>query len=287
LCKHFLAFFLNFLDGTVKLVAIESTAGYLPGFHRGDLIGGIGPVVRRLLLALGVLSAFLISAPLHAALVITSVTRSLDVAATGGPSDHDELTTGGTYLFGLSTTGTSSAGVITADAVQVSDTPANVGSTMSGRGTLGSTADLTGATGFSALADSLFDATFTVDSAGPYALSADVEWTGTSAPYEGFAGITLEDGAGNDLAVVMRTFALQGAASIDTVVTLNPGTTYHLVARGRIEGGGDPGEGVYGADASWEFELVAVPEASAVLVLSPLALIAGWNAWRSRRKALA
>jgi hypothetical protein len=158
---------------------------------------------------------------------------------------------------------------------------------MSGRGTVHSVATLTGASGFSALADSYFNATFTVDMAGLYSLTAAAKWSGTAATYSGFAVVNLEDAAMNDLALVMRSFALQGVDSVATVVALNPGTSYHLFAQSRLDGGGDPGAGGYSADASWEFELAAVPEAGCVLCMTPLAIIALWSAWRSRRAAMA
>jgi hypothetical protein len=225
-------------------------------------------------------------ASVQADLVIISVTHSLNAAATGGAPDMDFSTGGDNYLNTVTSSGTSPAGDVNSLASQVASHPA-VDPTMSGRGTVRSTADLTGATGFSAAADSVFDATFTVDVAGLYALTADVAWAGTSPPYGGVAVFSLEDAAMNDLALIMRSFAVQGADSIATVVSLSPGTTYHLFARALVEGGGDPGAGAYGADASWEFELVAVPEAGCVLVMSPLAIIAAWSAWRSRRAARA
>jgi hypothetical protein len=217
---------------------------------------------------------------------MSSITRRVEVAATGGPPDSIEETTTGFFLGPVATSGTSPAGEVTADAIQVSTTPDSVGASMSGIGTIGSTATLTGVTGFSALADAIFDVEFTVNVAGLYALSAEVEWSGTSS-YGGFAVVQLEDDASNDLAIVMRDFTSQGVDSENTIVSLSPGTTYHLLARSRIEGGGDPGAGVYGADASWDFELAVVPEAGSVLVMTPLALIAAWSAWRSRRVARA
>jgi hypothetical protein len=240
-----------------------------------------------LLLAFAALAAFLHCAAGQAALVITSITRRVEVAATGGPPDSIEETTTGFFLGPLSTTGSSPAGEVTADAIQVSTTPDSVGTLMSGIGTIGSTAALTGVTGFSALADAIFDIEFTVNVAGLYAFNASVEWSGTSPPYGGFAVVELEDDAMNDLAIAMRDATSQGVDSENKIVSLSPGTTYHLLARSRIEGGGDLGAGGYGADASWDFELAVVPEAGSFLIMTPLALVAAWSAWRSRRVARA
>ena len=98
-------------------------------------------MVRRLLISsVASLRRFFIRARFRPTLVVTSVTRSLKVAATGGPPDMDVTTTTGTYLNGLSTTGVSPAGTVTSDAIQASERRRTLVSSMSGIGTVASTA---------------------------------------------------------------------------------------------------------------------------------------------------
>jgi hypothetical protein len=235
---------------------------------------------------LALLLAFSLCAPAQAALVVSSVTRSFSVTA-GSMSDGFEDNTIGQFFGGLPISDTSPAGTIDAFASQGGEAPAETELSMSGTGTASSVADLTGDSAFNSSAESKIDATFTVDAPGLYSLSAAVEWHGNLPPFVGEAVFRLQDDAMNELALIMASSALPETDSVTTFVSLSPGTTYTLFARSYVEGNGNPGADIFNASASWTFELAVVPEAGPVLIITPLALIAGWSAWRSRRKASA
>jgi hypothetical protein len=201
-------------------------------------------------------------------------------------ADEVEDDTVGQFFGGLPITDTSSAGTVDATASQGGAAPADDELSMSGTGTAFSIADLTGDSAFNSSAESILDVTFTVDAPGLYSLVAGVEWHGDS-PFIGEAVFQLHDDASTELASIMASSALPESDSVTNVVSLSPGTTYTLLARSGVNGSGNPGAGPYNASATWNFELAVVPEASCVLVMTPLAIIAAWSAWRSRRKASA
>jgi hypothetical protein len=241
-------------------------------------------LVRHLFVILAALVAFRLCAPAQAALVVTSVERSLRVTALS-MSDEVVDDSVGQFFGGLPISDTSPAGTVDATAFQGGEAPAESELSMSGTGTASSVADLTGDSAFNSSAESIIDATFTVDAPGLYSLSAAVEWHGISPPFLGEAVFQLQDNSMNDLALIMASSALPESDSDTTFVSLSPGTTYTLFARSYVEGSGNPGEGVYNASATWTFELAVVPEAGPVLIMTPLAIVAAWSAWRSRRKA--
>jgi hypothetical protein len=282
----FVIFLLIFVNSEVKLVAVKSLAGYLRRFPPGRLAWRYGPVVRRLPLVLAALVAFCLCAPAQAALVVTSVTRSVSVTA-GSMSDGVEEDTVGQFFGVFPISDESPAGTVEAFASQGSDAPADNALSMSGTGTTSSVANLTGDSAFNSSAESIIEATFTVDAPGLYSLVAAVEWHGISPPFVGEAVFELHDDASTELASLMASSALPESDSVTTFVSLSPGTTYTLLARSNVEGSGNPGEGVYNASATWNFDLAVVPEAGPVLIMTPLAIVAAWSAWRSRRKAAA
>jgi hypothetical protein len=153
---------------------------------------------------------------------------------------------------------------------------------MSGVGVSTASAEATGATGFSVLADSFFDVFFDVTAASDYTLLAAVEWAGETPPFFGYARVQLIDVTNATVpAEIYRDPMLPGTSTLSTTVALSTGVTYRLRAESHIAGGFDVA-GEYGSTANWVFDLSQVPEpASATLVV--VALL-GLSACGARRR---
>jgi hypothetical protein len=216
------------------------------------------------------------SAP--AAISITSVTRSVDVSATGGVPLSFTSTSDGSYNANMNSFGPHPAGTIISAANQTSFVPSPVGSSMNGSARASAAATATGAAVYSINSNSSLDVFFTVTASQLYQLTAYVDWIGDSppGPFGGVGRVQLMDVT--NLLVpfdLQRDSMISGTATLSTAIPLSTGITYRLRADGKTFGGGSTA-GSFTANANWDFtlQLINVPEPTSALVLLGVAIAA-------------
>ena len=163
-------------------------------------------------------------------------------------------------------------GMDSASADQNSTTPNVGGPSIYGNGHATGSADWTGPSGFSVMADSFFDVFFQVDVSGTYDLAGSVDsvlaGSGTA-----FAKVELFD-TGFPAIPLLSELAdpAHPGHAFGSPILLMAGSTYELKAKAFVSFGG--GFGTASGDASWDFRLdpQAVPEPSSLVVMAGLGL---------------
>jgi hypothetical protein len=205
---------------------------------------------------------------------VLTTSRSVSAASTGAAGDGDSSLAAGLFDEAASSHGTSPAGDINSDADQFSFVPSLIGPVMDGDGDVSASASATGFTGFSNLADSLLDVTFTVTSTGIYNLDASVNWVGDAPPYSGFATVELHNVSSPALIdSVVSHVGSPGVHTLNDGYLLTAGVNYRLYAEAKITGGFATA-GEYDAIGSWSFSLVPEPDGLALLTCGAMTLLA-------------
>jgi hypothetical protein len=219
-------------------------------------------------------------------------------ASAVGPfvDDGTTSTSGGTFADAAASLDSNlTFGTFTADASHSSTIPDLTGPSMSGSGAANGAATILAPGGGYILADSVFDVRFTVDAPASYLFSAGVSYSEVAPFGVGFGTLGLFNLTTlSQLAFLQKSDSAQGTTAVAQSLVLTPGNTYRLYAAAQVGGNASLGDfnGTFvfpqtsSAAASWSFSLIptAVPEASTVVALGLVGVMAAAKRWLHRRR---